>query len=170
MASRSFAGVGSRKTPPEVLRLMETIALRLTTAYGFTLRSGGANGADSAFAAGAKAKEIYLPWPGYNGLKQADGVVLVKPTPEAYEIAKRFHPAWDRLSPGVQALHARNVHVLLGRDLSSPVDFVIAWTPGGEEVGGTGHALRVARCYNIPIFNLYFKEKALNGIKDFLGV
>lgn len=166
----TFAGIGSRQTPPEVLRLMEAIALRLTTAYKFVLRSGGANGADSAFAAGAKVKEIYLPWPGYNGLTQADGVVLVKPTLEAYEIAKQFHPVWDRLRPGVQALHTRNVHVLLGKDLASPVDFVVAWTPGGEEVGGTGHALRVAKHYGIPVFNLYWKEKALNGIKEFLGV
>lgn len=168
MTTKAFAGIGSRQTPPEVLRLMEAIALRLTTAYKFVLRSGGAKGADSAFAAGAKAKEIYLPWPGYNGL--TDGVVLVRPTSEAYEVAKRFHPVWDRLSPGVQALHARNVHVLLGKDLASPVDFVVAWTPGGAEVGGTGHALRVAKHYGIPVFNLYEKEKALNGIKDFLGV
>lgn len=169
MTARTFAGIGSRQTPPEILRLMEAIAHRLTTVYGYSLRSGGANGADSAFAAGAKVKEIYLPWPGY-GLTQADGVVLVKPTLEAYEIAKQFHPVWDRLRPGVQALHARNVHVLLGKDLASPVDFVVAWTPGGEEVGGTGHALRVAKHYGIPVFNLYWKEKALNGIKEFLGV
>ena len=170
MVARSFAGIGSRQTPPEVLSLMEVIALRLTTVYGYTLRSGGANGADSVFAAGAKAKEIYLLWPGYNGLKQADGVVLVKPILEAYKIAQQFHPVWNRLSPGVQALHARNVHVLLGRDLSLPVDFVVAWTPGGEEVGGTGHALRVARHYNIPVFNLYSRDEALNAIKNFLGV
>lgn len=35
-----------------------------------------------------------------------------------------------------------------------PVKFVACWTPGGEVVGGTGHALRVAKAHGVPIRNL----------------
>ena len=55
-----YAGIGSRKTPNEVLSLIVEIA-EYFARMGFILRSGGADGADSAFAAGAFKKQIFLP-------------------------------------------------------------------------------------------------------------
>ena len=49
---RSYAGIGSRKTPPHVLAAMTQIAEALAE-RGYILRSGGAGGADSAFEKGA---------------------------------------------------------------------------------------------------------------------
>ena len=46
-----YAGVGARKTPADVLGWMERIAAGMAT-QGWTLRSGGARGADSAFERG----------------------------------------------------------------------------------------------------------------------
>jgi len=45
---------------------MRRCATRLEL-LGYTLRSGGANGADTAFEEGCCRKELYLPWPGFNG-------------------------------------------------------------------------------------------------------
>jgi hypothetical protein len=75
------------------------------------------------------------------------------------DMAKQFHPAWNRCSPGARKLHARNCFQVMGRDLNSPVDFIICWTRGGLGGGGTGQALRIAKHYNIPVFDLgnYFK-------------
>lgn len=162
---RVYAGGGSRRTPPEVLALMERVALRLAE-LGFLLRTGGAEGADEAFLRGCLRgggeAEVYLPWPGFRRHKGT----LQRPLPEAFELAAQRHPAWERLSPSVQALMARNVHVLLGPNLDTPARFFVCWTPGGETVGGTGHALRVALAHGIPVANLAEGRKALQRIAE----
>lgn len=54
-----YAGIGSRETPRSILDLMTAIARKLE-ALGYTLRSGGATGADTAFEEGVeRLKEIY---------------------------------------------------------------------------------------------------------------
>ncbi len=50
-----YAGIGSRETPPHVIRLMGRIAERLAC-EGWTLRSGNAPGADQAFGLGHSAE------------------------------------------------------------------------------------------------------------------
>lgn len=159
-----YAGIGSRETPADVLAVMRNLAYELS-GRGWTLRSGGAPGADTAFADGAwdayfansrrPKPEVYLPWPSFAGIRPANAR-LSEPQPEAFEIARRHHPAWDRLRQGGQKLHARNVHQVLGPDVTAPVlsSFIICWTPGGEGGGGTGQALRIARSYDVPIFDL----------------
>jgi hypothetical protein len=163
----AYAGIGSRKTPRAVLELMTRFSSRLA-ADGWVLRSGMAAGADQAFCRGTLphgAFELYLPWPAFeagarSSAHGAQQLVLSRPSPAAYELAAQFHPAWSRLTRGVRALHARNCHQVLGADLASPAQFVLCWTPDGSldgrgrNVGGTGHALRIAHHYGIAIFNL----------------
>lgn len=120
---------------------------------GWTLRSGCAQGADTAFERGSTRTQLFLPWPWFEG--RADSACcLTRPQPEAFEIAERFHPVWDRLSRGTKALHARNVHQVLGPDVLSPTlsRFVICWTRGGR--GGASQATRIANHYGIPVFDL----------------
>ena len=47
--NKYYAGIGSRKTLPEILFLMSKIAIFLSE-NNYILRSGGANGADEAFS------------------------------------------------------------------------------------------------------------------------
>jgi hypothetical protein len=155
---RAYCGIGSRETPPDVLELMEWLAYRL--AGGWNLRSGGAGGADSAFARGheqasASGLEIYLPWFGFNGVR-GESVARHEPQREAYPIAQLFHPAWELCSKGGRALHARNVHQILGEDVTvpDPVKFVVCWTRGASGRGGTGQAIRIARHFHVPVFDL----------------
>ncbi|GIW31485.1 MAG: DNA-protecting protein DprA [Meiothermus sp.] len=170
-----YAGIGSRQTPPNTLALMKRVASRLAE-LGWTVRSGGAVGADQAFEAGALqvrgAVEVFLPWPGYNGYKKA---ALTAPSPEAIRLAADLHPAWSRLSSGVQKLMGRNSHQILGVNLNTPVAFVLCWTPDGAEseaecgveTGGTGQAIRLASRYGVPVFNLY-RPDALSRLGDWL--
>jgi hypothetical protein len=157
---RAYAGVGSRETPDEILEVMRSVAAKLK-ADGWTVRSGGAPGADTAFEGGATVfgdyslTEIFLPWPNFE--HRLDKLVKrTHPQREAYAIAERFHPAWARLSQGAKSLHARNVHQILGYDVTKPVlsKFVLCWTEDGSGRGGTGQALRIAREYQVPIFDL----------------
>lgn len=160
----NYAGIGSRETTPRILAEMEQLAQRLANA-GWTLRTGGADGADGAFenghqtAAGTHNLEVYLPWNGYND-RQAlseDGTIVLDAATRtmAETIAGRLHPAWHRCRRGARALHARNVAIIQGRKLDDDVDAVVCWTRDGDATGGTGMGIRIARERKIPVFNLF---------------
>lgn len=161
-----YAGIGSRRTPAEILDLMEQIAYWLADEDGMVLRSGHAPGADQAFESGAEAAggdtEIFLPWKGFEGNVELPRgcAVLTDPTADAYGIAAALHPVWERLGRGARALMARNCHQVLGASLDDPARFVLCWTPRAAVTGGTGQALRLAEQYDVPIYNL-----ALNAVE-----
>jgi len=147
-----YTGIGSRKTPQGVLNTMTILASNLELT-GLILRSGGADGADSAFEAGVKDsanKSIFLPWKGFNKNPSEHYTI----SPEAYEMAEHYHPAWNRCSFAARQFHARNCYQVLGLNLATPSQFIVCWTPDGKHVGGTGQALRIATDHNIPIFNM----------------
>lgn len=165
-----YAGIGSRETPNDVLELMTLIAANLAM-QGWWLRTGIAPGADQAFAEGAGPNaEWSVPWLGFEQEFQDAQLASYppKPTillPSATEvnIAKQYHPAWDRLSQGAQKLHARNVLQILGPcvgnadfiQCSQASAFVVCWTKDGQASGGTGQAIRIAEAYGIPVRNLH---------------
>lgn len=161
---KTYAGIGARSTPKDVLELMVEISSQLGE-LGWTLHSGGADGADSAFEHGAKEKQIFLPWKGYN----FNEVGVVLDNLKAWdEVSKHFHAAPEKCSIAVQRLHGRNAYILLGDSLDKPVDMVICWTPRGEITGGTGLALRIAKYCEIPVFNLA-KEGAVDSLVSFVN-
>jgi hypothetical protein len=154
---RYYAGVGSRKTPVEVCDRFTKIASYLEH-KGYTLRSGGADGADLAFEKGVyKHKEIYLPWKGFN----KSNSIFYNTSEKAVEIASKIHPAWEQCSDTAKKLHARNIHQIAGRDFVDFVDFVVCWTENGLTKGGTATAIVYARRHNIPIFNFGEKDSDL---------
>jgi hypothetical protein len=162
-----YAGIGARKTPHDILLLMEQLGNKLRE-DGMILRTGHAPGADQAFERGAGGTaQIFLPWGTFeqdvhfSASRDEDGTVFFpkifnEPNIGAWAFAAKVHPAWEHLSDGVKKLHARNVHQILGPDLArpTPVEFVICWTPDGEMVGGTATALQLADERDIPIHNL----------------
>jgi len=151
--AKYYAGIGSRATPKDIKRLMQRISRQLSC-YGYTLRSGGAIGADRAFeSAYYGEKEIFTP-------KDV--------TYRAIQNAKLFHPAWDHVSPYAQLLLARNSQIILGGNLDKPVEFVVCYTPEAREIGGTGQAIRVAKGHNIRVHNLGYPEqvKLIEGILE----
>lgn len=142
----TYAGIGSRETPQAVLDQMTAYAERLE-GLGYTLRSGGAKGADSAFEKGAQTKQIFY---------------ANDATDQTRQIAREIHPKPDALKGYGLNLMARNTNQLFGKNLDTPVDFVLAWTPDGVETsadrtiksGGTGQAIDMASGKGIPVFNL----------------
>jgi len=148
-----YAGIGSRETPQEILELFESLGTYFAN-KGFKLRSGGADGSDKAFENGCDKvngdKEIYLPW---SGFQNSDSKLIVS-NPKAFEIAQKYHPYWFNLKQGAQKLQARNSHQVLGQDLETPSAFVICWTKKGKGSGGTGQAIRIAKAYDIPVFDM----------------
>lgn len=160
--SQAYAGIGSRQTPEDILVAMRTIAGQLAD-LGWTLRTGGAEGADRAFFNAAHSRlseiELFLPWPGFwqppYAVNEVLGVrVFERPSHAAYELAARFHPNWRNLRNSVRSLHARNAHQVLGWTLDDPARFVLCWTTGGNGSGGTGQSIRMAQRYGIPVYDL----------------
>jgi hypothetical protein len=166
--SRAYTGIGSRECPPEILDVMRRVAAHLAR-QGYTLRSGGADGADTAFEQGCASAggdmRIYLPKPGWNG-RRFGGPYTGKVDERAFEVAARLHPGWAGLKPFVRMLHARNVHQVMGDDLESPSEFVICWTPDGasergetsSRTGGTGQAIRTAHEFGVKVHNIANQE------------
>jgi hypothetical protein len=148
-----YAGIGSRTTPSNILKEMTKIASFLEK-YGFILRSGAAVGADTAFEEGVSSPdncEIFLPWKGFSSSSSS----LCYPPKAAFDIAKKFHPAWHKLSSAIEKLMARNSQQVLGKNLDEHSEFLICWTADGKASGGTGQAIRIAHAYNIPVYNLF---------------
>ena len=156
--NRFYAGIGSRETPSDIQEIMLEIGMILAQ-KGYVLRSGHAPGADLAFEMGcdsvAGVKRIYVPRKGDHGIYvENPPSTQILATPAAHEIAAKFHPAWDKCSAYARGMHARNVHIMFGKDLIHPVKFVICWTPNGLITGGTGLALRIAEHHEIPVYNM----------------
>lgn len=150
--NKIYAGIGARKTPPDILVMMTQIAQKLDS-LGYLLRTGDAWGADEAFRNGTMNKEVL-------GAEDA--------TPEAIQYTSKFHPKWSNVKPFDRKRHGRNAQIILGRELYLPVDFVICWTPGGEFVKGTGQGLRICNRLEIPIFNLAL-EPSRKRLEAFLN-
>ena len=169
--SKFYTGIGSRETPDYIYSLMQALACNLA-GKGYTLRSGKAKGADTAFQQGVQDYitqreistcncEIYIPWNGFEGGEGLWNAWDIADWPtEAYNMAAKIHPAWDKCSRGAEALHARNICQVLGMDLNTPSKFVVFYAKeyNGIVKGGTATAVNLARSRNIPTFNLYFDE------------
>lgn len=155
-----YTGIGSRKTPAPVLTSMKELG-QIFAKQGLVLRSGGAEGADTAFEQGCDlahgSKEIYIPWPGFGNRQPSNTNLLGNKISEAEELAKFVHPNWAACSDAARKLHSRNCFQILGTDLDNPTKFVVFWAEekNGNVMGGTGQAIRIARRLEIPCFNLY---------------
>lgn len=167
MTLKYYAGIGSRETPLEIQDLMRRISA-YAEEKNFVLRSGAAQGADTAFESGVSSKnmmQIFIPWRSFSN-KAHHRYAYASPEIEkqAHEIAANFHPNWNACTNGAKALHARNVLQILGPYLDLPVNLVICWTKGASRKGGTGQALRIAHELNIPIFDLGIGEDQLVNV------
>lgn len=169
-----YTGIGSRETPYQVQKQMQRIAQYLAK-KGYTLRSGSAAGADSAFEAGALREKgscaCYLPWPGFNNRVLDENHIHihdVKLLQQADDILKTVHPAYDRLKGGAKSLHLRNVFQVLGDDLRTPSNLLICFAaPTLEGVkGGTNSAWQIAQRMGIPCYNLWHSIDRYNLVEE----
>lgn len=179
-----YTGIGSRRVPSDVAFKMEKFAIEMAS-KDWTLRSGGADGADVAFERGCDRqmgkKEIYLPWKGFNGNESIFYDVYGNMHTTMAKLA--YGPRWDEISDAVKKLMTRNVAQVVGIDDLDVAysSFVVCWTPDGcetakkrgRQTGGTGQAIAIADELGIPVFNMAnadFDKKMkqyMNGITLF---
>jgi hypothetical protein len=151
---------GARTTPSEIQDVIARIA-RKHVMGGGAIVHGGAPGADRA--AGRLIEDpsrlsVYLrgqadmrgPDPMQVGGRVFDAQQLANWN-EARRLAAQYE---DPYRPGGRDYNARNMVVLLGPQLNAPRDRLVVWTPGGQVIGGTGHAIRAAQGSGIEVRNL----------------
>lgn len=162
MPHKFYAGIGSRETPPKVLKEMKIIADMLAE-RNFTLRSGGADGADTAFESGARDNlELYLPWRGFNGREKGIFSYTEAHSLTAQHVWKHRQEignvpiSWYSLKSTTKLMMTRNICQVLGYTMKKEdhSKFVVCWTKDGEEHGGTAQAIFTARLYEITVYNL----------------
>lgn len=162
LSAKYYTGIGSRKTPEDVLALMKAVAQKLSS-EGYILRTGNAQGADAAFASGSTKTEMYYP-EDVNRLPQEVLSRLV-------EDACKVHPKGkDLLTYPYRNYLLRDGLQVLGcnYDILQKSKFVLCWTPMGEKIGGTAQAIKIAEMYNIPVFNLA-KQDVFNRLFKYVN-
>lgn len=160
--------IGSRETPDHKMDQLEELAIKLER-MDYALRSGGANGSDSA-AESVTRKQVFLPWNGFNrhydnnafGFGYINYQTLGKI--EECEALRARHHKWyfSAQKEGVKHLQRRNMHQILGLDLNNASEFVLCYAKQdiergeGHVQGGTGSAVSLALELGLPVCNLYF--------------
>lgn len=175
-----YTMIGSRETPEDILMIMEKLAIKLFY-DGWTVRSGGANGADSAAEAimseSNPLAEIYIPWNGFNNHYRNKYNIVYSDLDlidEAIKLCEIHHQYWKTIKKeAIKHLHRRNMHQVLGKDLKTPSKFCILYaTPDdklgeGHVKGGTGSANSLCLEQGVKVFNLYY-QKEVDRIKKYL--
>jgi len=163
----NWAGIGARKTPANIIKIMRQIGF-LMAVNGGVCHTGAAKGADQAFAEGAARGDgiinLSVPW----GTYEAEWIRSIQPREfcgllkvETYDenihnfataSVHSYHPAAHNLSQGIFKLHARNYLII------APCKYVICWAtlgPDGLPSGGTGQGCRIAESMGITVYNLF---------------
>lgn len=177
MLRKTYACIGSRKTPANIIKLTIRFT-NILAELGYAMYSGGCpEGMDKAGQYGAYAhgssdkskNRIYSSWEGMSGIKHNPefGAYVPQDHFDNYEQAQalglKARGSWEGLGRGGIAHHSRNPYQVLGDDLQSPVDFVLTWAPYARKgapyvTGGTATAVKIAVEHNIPIYNLIDPE------------
>lgn len=170
----TYAGIGSRKTPAEVLEEMQKIAEKLESSgyklqTGYKKRKGSIveeEGADKAFSSGVKKpanKELFGP----DMVNDTAMRVAYEIHSDLGDMANYTYKKWvdevgeakaREYAEGTKNLQARNTFQVFGRNLDTPVDFVLFYAEEKEgdlrPKGGTGQAVEMARRKGIPTINM----------------
>lgn len=155
-----YAGIGSRNTPKDIINLMSEISAKLFS-EGWTCRTGGAIGADTAFEQGAilagrsqhlNTIQVFKPngtireWFYSSPFKETPSKRIIRLPDDCWnlatEIASQNHPVWHHLKGYTKNLMIRNVFQILGTVKKVEYEtgthlemnkssFVLCWTPDG---------------------------------------
>ena len=162
-----IAGIGTRE-PSQLIIDRASELQEFSLFHKFV--TGGAIGMDDIFSKIFNAK-IMLPWDSYNEIYANNDTIIdcqklsYKLRKEAELIASQMHEGWHNCKQGARTLHSRNVFIILGPDLQTPVNMVIYGTNDKDTTrlsGGTRMGVQLARSLGIPNFGLQFDDEFRN--------
>ncbi len=193
---RMFMASSPIPIPNERLEILDRIVEKCN-ASGFTFRSmaDDKDRLNAEITDRITRKEYILPWKKFNESVEAK---VFKPSKTAAEIAcylevekkGKINAAKNRqiprediikdynlLKPGVKLFTSRNVHLMLGDDCETVVNFLLVYTDDGAETPReikwdksqkTGNFIEMAYNLSIPVFNLK-KSDVETRIIEFLN-
>ncbi|MGC3004898.1 hypothetical protein ACPF8X_42615, partial [Streptomyces sp. G35A] len=164
----------SNNNPPlDVVEKFKVLATKLSELKMTVRVAGGNSEADNAAKelAGEKVEE-YLPFKGYEGRESPQNQWSDE---ASIEQACKFHPAADKMKDGAKKFLSRNLRMMQGKSLKSPVKFLIIWSEDGAstlaektfKTGAAGHFLSIAAGTKTPVFNLA-KQGTYEKLMEFL--
>lgn len=104
--------------------------------------------------------ESYLPWKKFN---EDVTSVIPRPSLTAYQHAAFYHKAFKKLPNPVRAIISKDIHVILGKECDSPIEFLICFSNDGADsikstnfktTGPLSFPIAVCEQMGIPVFNL----------------
>jgi effector-binding domain-containing protein len=169
---RPYVGTGNKDIPPNIAEIFKRLAKELHE-LGYILRTGCLDGTEQVLESCDVAKEVHIPWKGFNDRDTKFSYVA----PEAKILAARYQPGYDGLKPVIQAFLAKNVRLVMGQNVKSPALFALIWSEDAAETvqeksvktGSVGHVIVIASLLKIPIFNLA-RPDAEARLKQYLQV
>lgn len=186
-ADKSYAIIYNDRgqTIPSDIVFKMTSLIKILNKNGYTFRcwynandSVGSQLTDKTLVEPEKLNvEWYLPSKFYN--PNITEPTSLTNTELAFQVAKGFHRSYDKLHGFVRAICARDIELLLGKNLRNPLKFIIIYSscgsetltdkPNYEALGQLSFILRLAKETLIPVFNLKNAD-AIDRLKKYLGV
>lgn len=165
-----YAAISNENAPANVIEQFKSIAIDMEN-RGYTMRTSGNKGVEEIIEVVAQNKEIYIPWKKFNDRESQ----YCKVDKSAIDLVGTLHPSFQDLKDSVKAIIGRYAHVILGKDLKSPVRCVVCWTEDGVEsakdktakTGYCGTPIQIASNARIPVFNLK-NDNAIYRLKNFM--
>lgn len=150
-------GVSVNNDAPDLTNEFQILAERFNK-ESLTVRVDGSGPASDFFEKNAIKSEVHLPWKSFN---EKESKYCYNPA-DAYYLAKRYSPNYESIKEGARHFLARNVRIVLGKNLLSPILFLICWSKDGCEharnrTAATGYAglpIAIASVLRVPVFNL----------------
>jgi len=165
-----YAGIGARITPEPILNLMTKAASALEV-KGYTLRSGGAQGADWAFQKGVRNDmHIYIPWSGFQGMVECAVTPYVRDINRVNNLSQATMYAqntwesrgrnWHSLKSSIKNMMIRNSCQIIGINGEVKSHFVLCWCPVINNIpqGGTAQAIAFAEAMGVPVLNMFYSD------------
>lgn len=169
------------KTANNEVQVKLNEVLKMLSEAGFTIRTQGITENEKMVLQKAAKVEHYLPWKGFNESNSQ----IFKYHKEIGNLAQLIILSYSGLLEKANAeegpnrfktvirMMNRDISVVLGQQLNSPVKAAICWTPDGcesfkntkRETGDYSTVIRTASYAKIPVINLYnagYKERITN--------
>lgn len=195
--SRMFSASSPINIPNERLEVLDRIMQKINS-MGFTFRSMNdpKDKLNNDVTERSDRKEYYLPW-----AKFGDATVdakISKATEKSIktacwlEVKKKaainnakgknvpmedLVSDYNLLSPAIKGFGGRNVHILLGDDCETAINFMLVYTECAAEQSieikydkaqKTGYFIEASNRLNIPVFNLY-KQDCEDRLVEYLN-
>jgi hypothetical protein len=162
--AKYYTAIGPIDYPIEIQETLIKIGAFLASEK-YTLRSGASEGFEYTIESGCNkakgAKEIWLPW-----FKYEDHSSKLRWEQNGWDFISKRKKDWDTLKLTHKIYLARIPHQLLGLNLDEPSKFMLTWSYQGKGAHIFEEALKIAKEYKIPVFDLG-DEKGLLKFKKY---